>query len=84
MAVNDDLIRKILIRLNEVYPKEIERMEDILPEYEKQEEICLHLFHLQNIEYVDFIDMTSKNGKACINIKATPLGIEHLKSLIWF
>lgn len=82
MAINEDLIKKILIRLNEVYPKEIEKMESILPEYEDQEEICLHLFHLQSIGHVDFVDMSSSKGKACINIKITPLAIENLKSFV--
>ncbi len=45
MALNDDLIKKILAKLNDVYPKDIEKMKEILPDYEDQEEVCLHLFH---------------------------------------
>ena len=81
MALNDDLIKKILTKLNDIYPKDIEKMKEILPDYEDQEEVCLHLFHLKDMNHVDFIDLSSKDGKACCNIKTTPKGIGYLKSL---
>ncbi len=81
MALNNKLLKKILTKLNEIYPKDIKKMNDILPDYEDQEEVCRHLFHLKNSGYVDFIDVTSKDGKACINIILTPSGVEYLKSI---
>ncbi len=40
MAVNEDLVITILEKLNEAYPNEVVKMEDIIPEYENQEELC--------------------------------------------
>lgn len=81
MALNDDLIKKILTKLNDVYPKDIKKIKEIQPDYKDQEEVYLHLFHLKDIDHVDFIDLSSRDGKACCNIKITPKGIKYLKSL---
>ena len=81
MALNDELIKKILTKLNEVCPRNIEKMKEIVPDYEDQEEVCLHLFHLKDMGCVEFIDLSSKDGKECCSIKITPHGIEYLKSL---
>ena len=81
MALDNELIKKILTKLNEVYPKSIEKMEEILADYEDQEKVCLHLFHLRDTGCVEFIDLSSKDGKACCSIKLTPYGIEYFKSL---
>ena len=82
MAINNMLIKEILTKLNEVYPKKIERMENIFPNHENQEEICSHLFHLKSLGYVEFIDLSSKDGEECCDIKITPNGIKYLNSLI--
>lgn len=82
MEINDDLIRKILIKLKEVYPKKIRKMENILPEYTNQDEICQHLFHLEKLGYVEFVGLSSKDYElGCGDINITPPGIEYLKSL---
>lgn len=81
MAVNEDLVKTILEKLNEAYPNEVVKMEDIIPQYENQEELCLHLFHLRDLGCVTLIDFSSKDGKACGHIKLTPYGIDYLKSL---
>ena len=81
MALDDELIKKIITKLNEVYPKDIKNMKEILPDYEDQEKVCLHLFHLRDSRCVSFIDLSSRDGKACCNIKLTPYGVEYFKSL---
>ena len=84
MPLNDELIKKILTKLNEIYPGKIEKFETLMEEilgYDDWEEVSLHLLHLESSGYVEFIDVTSKDGKDYLDIKLTPHGVEYLKSL---
>lgn len=81
VAINEDLIKEILENLNKVYPEKISRMEEVVPKHENQEEVCSHIFHCKDMGWVEFIDVSSKDGKACMEIKITPPGIDYLKSI---
>jgi hypothetical protein len=82
MDFNPELVKKILSKLEEKYPKSVERTEHILPNYKDPEEICSYLLDLKKQGYVELIDASSRDGKGCLNIKITPHGIEYYKNLL--
>lgn len=82
MKKNKELLKAILIQLDEKYPLRIQNQDDIIENFKNREEILNCLFYLKEREFIEMKDWSSRTQRACGLIRIIiPEGRNYLKSL---
>jgi hypothetical protein len=81
MPINAGIEKAILEQLDAVFPGVIKSPKEIMPEYKNRDMILDYLFEFMDQGWVKFMDLSSRDGKDCYDIRITRSGIGYLKTL---